>query len=305
MRPASFTLGNRETPSTTSGLATTRAAISKAASGSMAAPAPRPAPPPQRYEETTPRAEAFLGYSYLRVNPGSPIQGINLNGGSGSIAFNANNWFGIVADFGDYKLSNLAVSGLPSVSADGTVFTYLFGPRLSSRRRDRVTPFVHALFGGAHLGDLISRYSSMPSRPPSRPNPLSLKPPKGISCVYPCASFTVLIVVVSCTLRKKPSDRQREQDSRRCPSSGRGSAQPVLTGRAFLGFSSVSWSEADSSRWSCPGPCGPDRSSPGEIGFCAGYSLKGHARHFSGRSICSSDRSSWRTTKFPALRASG
>ena len=149
--------------STTSRPGTTRAAISKAASGTMAAPAPRPAPPPQRHEETTPKAEAFLGYSYLRANPGSPIQGINLNGGSGSIAFNANNWFGIVADFGGYKLSNVTVTGSPSVSADGTVFTYLFGPRLSYRRHDRVTPFAQALFGGAHQGDVTAGGSTVAS----------------------------------------------------------------------------------------------------------------------------------------------
>src|SRR5262249_15611506 len=38
--------------------------------------------------------------------------------------------------------------------------------------------------------DLTSMYSAMPWRPPSRPSPLSLNPPKGISCVYPVASFT-------------------------------------------------------------------------------------------------------------------
>ena len=142
--------------SSTSRPATTDAAIGKGASGTMAAPAPRPAPPPQRYEETTPKAEAFLGYSYLRANPGSPVGGINLNGGSGSIAFNANNWFGIVGDFGGYKLSHLTVAGSPSVSADGTLFSYLFGPRLSYRRHDRLTPFVQALFGGAHQGDVTA-----------------------------------------------------------------------------------------------------------------------------------------------------
>jgi outer membrane protein OmpA-like peptidoglycan-associated protein/opacity protein-like surface antigen len=142
--------------SSTSRPATTDAAMGKGTSGTIAAPAPHPAPPPQRYEETTPKAEAFLGYSYLRANPGSPIGGINLNGGSGSIAFNANNWFGIVGDFGGYKLSHLTVAGSPSVSADGTLFSYLFGPRLSYRRHDRVTPFVQALFGGAHQGDVTA-----------------------------------------------------------------------------------------------------------------------------------------------------
>src|SRR5262249_36183347 len=101
------------------------------------------------------KVEPFLGYSYLRTNPGSPIRGINLNGGSGSIAFNVNRWFGIVGDVGGYKLSHLTVAGSPTMSADGTLFSYLFGPRLSSRH-DRVTPFVQALFGGMHRGDVTA-----------------------------------------------------------------------------------------------------------------------------------------------------
>jgi len=144
--------------STTSRAGTIRAAISKAPFGTMAAPAPRPAPPPQRYEEATPKAEAFLGYSYLRANPGSPIEGINLNGGSGSIAFNANKWFGIAADFGGYKLSTLTL-GSSSLSVDGNVFSYLFGPRISFRG-NRVTPFAQALFGGARVGDITCSTST-------------------------------------------------------------------------------------------------------------------------------------------------
>src|SRR5207244_13167087 len=38
--------------------------------------------------------------------------------------------------------------------------------------------------------DVSSMCSAIPWRPPSRPSPLSLKPPNGISCVYPVASLT-------------------------------------------------------------------------------------------------------------------
>ena len=103
-------------------------------------------PAPQKSQgagAATPRAEAFLGYSYLRVSESGVSA--NLNGGSGNIAFNVNDWFGLVADVGGYHLGSVA--GTP---VDANLFTYLFGPRISFRRNERVTPFLQALFGGAH-----------------------------------------------------------------------------------------------------------------------------------------------------------
>ncbi len=92
-----------------------------------------------------PKAEAFVGYSYVRANPAtSGATGFNLNGGSGSIAFNPTSRLGVVADFGGYHVGNIGGS-----SVDANLFTYMFGPRLSLRH-DRFTPFVQALFGGAH-----------------------------------------------------------------------------------------------------------------------------------------------------------
>jgi len=105
----------------------------------------------------TPRVELFLGYSYLRAVP-SPAEGNRLgwlNGGSASIALNFNRYLGIVGDFGGLDDTQLLLWGTgtnSSTTADssGTVFTYLFGPRLSFRRHDRVTPFGQVLFGGIH-----------------------------------------------------------------------------------------------------------------------------------------------------------
>jgi hypothetical protein len=94
--------------------------------------------------QDAPKAEAFLGYSYLRANPAtSGVPGFNLNGGSGSIAFNLWNSLGIVGDFGGYHIGNIGGSGV-----DATLYTYLFGPRFSYRAHERVTPFAQARFGG-------------------------------------------------------------------------------------------------------------------------------------------------------------
>ena len=95
--------------------------------------------------QDTPKAEIFAGYSYIRARPGGGLSGFNNHGGSGSIALNVNRNFGLVADFGGYK-----VAGLPSGSS-ASIITYLFGPRISSRSNEKITPFVQGLFGGARL----------------------------------------------------------------------------------------------------------------------------------------------------------
>ena len=65
----------------------------------------------------------------------------DFNGGSGSLSYNLTPWLGVVGDFGGYHWTN---SG-----GNANIVTYLFGPKLSYHR-GRVTPFVQALFGGAH-----------------------------------------------------------------------------------------------------------------------------------------------------------
>ena len=106
----------------------------------------------------TPKIELFMGYTYLRAVPSLTAGNrlMWLNGGSTSVAFNLNRYFGIVGDFGGYNETRLllttgnppsAVGSAQEVQA-GTVFTYLGGPRLSFRKFDRVIPFAQALFGG-------------------------------------------------------------------------------------------------------------------------------------------------------------
>jgi outer membrane protein OmpA-like peptidoglycan-associated protein len=108
----------------------------------------------------TPKAELFVGYSYLQAVPkladGNRL--VWLNGGSASVAYNLNRHWGIVGDVGDYTNSEIRFQGASGATfnvddADGGVISYLFGPRLSFRH-DRVTPFVQALFGGAHASEV-------------------------------------------------------------------------------------------------------------------------------------------------------
>jgi outer membrane immunogenic protein len=101
--------------------------------------------------QETSKIDVFAGYSYVRNNPATTgADSFNLNGGSANVAFNANRWLSGVADFGGYHAGNVLNSGV-----DGTLSTYLFGPRVSLRKYARFTPFAQALFGVAHASASI------------------------------------------------------------------------------------------------------------------------------------------------------
>lgn len=98
--------------------------------------------------QETPKVDVFAGYSYVRENPG-PMSGdsFSLNGGSASVTYHLRDWVSAVADFGGYHNGNILGTGV-----DGTLSTYLFGPRISYRSYRHFTPFAEALFGAAHEG---------------------------------------------------------------------------------------------------------------------------------------------------------
>jgi outer membrane immunogenic protein len=89
------------------------------------------------------KVDIFAGYSYDRWDG---AKNFNLNGGSASFAYNANNWLSGVADFGGYHNGNVLNSGL-----DFTLSTYLFGPRISYGHWNRITPFGEVLFGAERV----------------------------------------------------------------------------------------------------------------------------------------------------------
>jgi opacity protein-like surface antigen len=96
--------------------------------------------------QEAPKAEVFGGYSYFRADgQGGPSE--NLNGWNGSVVGNLNKWFGVKADFsGNYGNTTFA-----GITSHDSIYTYTVGPQVSYRKSERVTPFVHALFGGAHF----------------------------------------------------------------------------------------------------------------------------------------------------------
>lgn len=97
-------------------------------------------------QESAPKVDIFVGYSYLQANPGvTGVDAFHLHGGSASLGYNFTSHLSGVADFGGYTNGNILKTG-----TSGTVSTYLFGPRYSYRHFRKVTPFGQALFGTAH-----------------------------------------------------------------------------------------------------------------------------------------------------------
>ena len=89
---------------------------------------------PVAAQQEFPRSEIFGGYQFSHLDPS-----LNANGWNAAANGNVNRWFGVTADFsGAYKNG-------------GHLYTYMFGPTFSART-ERVTPFAHALFGGATAG---------------------------------------------------------------------------------------------------------------------------------------------------------
>lgn len=91
-------------------------------------------------QKPVPVFEISGAYSYVRYSSTKS----NFNGGSVSFALNPNPWLGVVADVGAYHES--VIQGFDS----SNLISYLFGPRISYRSEDRITPYAQVLFGGAY-----------------------------------------------------------------------------------------------------------------------------------------------------------
>jgi len=114
------------------------------------------------HDRATPKVELFMGYSYWRdISKGTENRIVAMHGGSTSLAYNLNNHVGLVFDFGGFrddslKFNSLGVGFSPSrvVDSGGNVFTFLFGPRISFRNHDRLTPFLQVLGGAARASEV-------------------------------------------------------------------------------------------------------------------------------------------------------
>jgi len=94
--------------------------------------------------------QVSISYEYLRFNfVGS---GVNLHGFNTSLTRYANNWFGFEGDVGP-------AFGSDSNNQRVKFLWYGGGPHLARRHGRKFEPWVHGLFGGAHLFPLTGRGS--------------------------------------------------------------------------------------------------------------------------------------------------
>lgn len=109
-------------------------------------------------ENYTPKIEWFLGYSFWRAMPTASSNRMGfLHGGSTSVAYNFNRYVGVVADFAGFdnsRLTLLTTTVSQTVDANGSAYSYTFGPRFSYRRNERFTLYFQALFGAAHASSV-------------------------------------------------------------------------------------------------------------------------------------------------------
>jgi OmpA family len=103
----------------------------------------------------TPRYEVAGMFSYINFCPCS-FANWNNYGATGSFAYNANKWLGVVVEVGGYHFDRdvfvLSADETTQVRVNlqGSMETYLFGPRVNFRHFDHFVPFVEVLFGAAH-----------------------------------------------------------------------------------------------------------------------------------------------------------
>lgn len=102
---------------------------------------------PAHAQKEAPKVELAGTYAYLRLNlkgAGGWSEGLQVNGGTGSITFNVTNSLGIVGEIGGYNSSTVS----SAQGQDVSFASYLFGPRYSIRKWDVVTPYFQTTFGG-------------------------------------------------------------------------------------------------------------------------------------------------------------
>ena len=130
---------------------------SKRTFGLPAVPRPKPFPKPRPAGskdsdapgQLVPRYEFSILYDYVNFHPGSPFADFNNHGASGGFTYNASRWLGLTAELGAYRFKDRNLSGTP---VNGSIVSYLFGPRLNWRKFDYFVPFAEFLLGGSRGG---------------------------------------------------------------------------------------------------------------------------------------------------------
>jgi hypothetical protein len=104
-----------------------------------------------------PKAEAFLGYNWVRFNPDTPnlpnfsgLPSFDLHGGNAQLEYDVTPWIGAVLDIGAVHAGSVfGIANTNQRGVDHTLVDFVLGPRVTFHRHSRWMPFAQALFGGA------------------------------------------------------------------------------------------------------------------------------------------------------------
>jgi hypothetical protein len=108
-------------------------------------------------QESTPRADLFVGYSLLPAN-GDDFPRVTSHGLQAGVTWNLTRSFGIVGEFGQqWSTSSDLGPNFEGLTANTTVREFLIGPRFTARGR-RANAFAHGWFGRA-VGDAGDNFS--------------------------------------------------------------------------------------------------------------------------------------------------
>ena len=154
------TAANKSTDGTSNAVANDAVAPSKNIFALPAVPRPKPFPKPRPAGskdsdapgQLVPRYEFGVLYDYVNFHPGSPFADFNNHGASGAFTYNASRWLGLTAELGAYRFKNRNLNGTP---VNGSIVSYMFGPRLNLRKFDYFVPFAEFLLGGSRGGTTL------------------------------------------------------------------------------------------------------------------------------------------------------
>src|SRR5689334_15528293 len=162
------TAAEKSSGGTSNAVASDAVAPSKGIFALPAVPRPKPLPKPRPAGskdsdapgQLVPRYEFGVLYDYVNFNPGSPFSNFNNHGASGSFTYNASRWLGLTMELGGYRFKNRDLSGTP---VNGSIVSYMFGPRLNWRKFDYFVPFAEFLLGGSRGGTTLIGVGSQSS----------------------------------------------------------------------------------------------------------------------------------------------
>jgi outer membrane protein OmpA-like peptidoglycan-associated protein len=154
------TAAEKSSAGTSNAVASDALASSKGIFALPAVPRPKPFPKPRPAGskdsdapgQLVPRYEFGVLYDYVNFRPGSPFADFNNHGASGVFTYNASRWLGLTAELGAYRFKNRDLSGTP---VNGSIVSYMFGPRLNWRKFDYFVPFAEFLLGGSGGGSSL------------------------------------------------------------------------------------------------------------------------------------------------------